>query len=72
MAKTNVKVLLFNKEKYDKKELDKMTPTQLNEMALEDSEWVAMYDNLDAFKLDFNDGVIDDSCHSLLVYFVEG
>lgn len=71
MRKNNVKVLLFNKEVFQKPYLDTLTQKELYEIALEDDENVTIYDDADTFQGEFNDGVIVN-IENMLMYIVDG
>ena len=58
MNRKGIKVLLFDKDIYQKPYLDTLTSKELYEFALADDENVSIYDDVDAFQGDFNDGAI--------------
>lgn len=67
MNRKGIKILLFNKDIYQKPYLDTLTPKELYEFALGDDENVSIYDDVDTFQGDFNDGAIICLCMLLML-----
>ena len=70
MNRKEIKVLLFNKDIYQKPYLDTLTSKELYEFALADDENVSIYDDVDTFQGDFNDGAILN-INNMLVYVID-